>query len=287
MKLPVDFYKYEGLGNNFIVIDRINTFINEKDELLKSQYIKKICCRNFGIGADGLILVLPSTNAIVKMRIFNSDGTEAEMCGNGIRCIGKYLLDQKLVNSDSPFCIETLAGLITITNRKGSDITVDMGKPIFDPLEIPTTMPQSSLGLPKSTLTVGSISLEVSAVGMGNPHLIVHFDDLQNLDLTKLGPILETHKFFPKKTNVHFLKVIDKSHLQIKVWERGCGPTMACGTGACATLVASHLLGYCDSAAEVNLPGGNLYISWPNKESSVFMTGNASLVYKGTFFIKP
>ncbi|WP_320674679.1 diaminopimelate epimerase [Prochlorococcus sp. MIT 1341] len=283
MKSLIKFFKYHGLGNDFILFDYLEEGISDTHYSLNKEFIMRICSRNFGIGADGVIFALPSKNEYdVLMRIFNSDGTEAEMCGNGIRCLTKYLFDKEIISSKPKLSISTLAGPIQVSLTKNKDVSVDMGRPLLKPNSIPTTMPMSEFGLPKTSITLDGMKLNVCSVGMGNPHMIVRFDDLENLQLYTVGPKLESHKFFPLKTNVHFLKVISKTHLQIKVWERGCGETLACGTGACATLVAAHLLGLADNSnVEVSLPGGSLYISWPNRDSSVFMTGSAELVFEG------
>jgi diaminopimelate epimerase len=215
------------------------------------------------------------------MQIFNADGSLAEMCGNGIRCLTRFLAD-----IDGDLCaqrwnIETLAGIICPILQEDGQICVDMGSPFLDPESIPTTLTTGSAGLPQGECHLGDTSLNVAAVGMGNPHVIVPVEDLESIPFENWGQRLEKHQAFPAKTNVHFLKMHSPNQLEIRVWERGSGPTLACGTGACASLVAACLLGLSDDHGDVLLPGGVLQISWPGRRGSVFMTGPAEPVFDG------
>ncbi len=254
-------------------------------ELIKGEpsIIKAVCDRKFGIGADGIILVLnPSAGADVRMQIFNSDGTEAEMCGNGIRCLVKFLLD----NSEVAFRelkVETLAGQMFTEVEKSGDINVDMGAPSFDPPAIPTTLTIGQSGMPEGIIQIDNNRFKVYSLGMGNPHMITYVDDFKFVELKRWGPLLEKNNYFPAYTNVHFVKVISDTQIEVLVWERGCGATLACGTGACACLVTSSLLNLTKDSSQVKLPGGILHISWPKKTGSVKMIGPAKFVFSGVY----
>ena len=277
----IQFSKYQGLGNDFIILEGRRGQLTDSIANPNPDWVRRICDRRFGVGADGVILALPAqAEADLCMRIFNADGTEAEMCGNGIRCLARYLADS---DGDAPgriWSIETLAGMIRPELMADGQLRVDMGPPFLEPETIPTTLMLDN-GLPQGTLLLESDQLKVAAVGMGNPHVVVPVDDLQTIPFDAWGAALETHPVFPAKTNVHFLQVLDRSHLQIRVWERGAGPTLACGTGACATLVAAVLLGLSEQRAEVMLPGGPLLIEWNDRKGSVLMTGPAEAVFDG------
>ncbi len=280
----VNFSKYHGLGNDFVVLDSNQQDLPESILSGESSLIKRICHRNLGLGADGLIISLPPIgDGHIRMRIFNSDGSEAEMCGNGIRCLVKYLLDNKIVKPTKSVHIETLAGLIISTVNKENMIKVDMGQPTFNPSEIPTTLPINEFGIPEGLIDINQEKLRILAVGMGNPHMVIHIKDIRKIPLSKWGGSLEKHRTFPLNTNVHFVEVKSRNELDVLVWERGCGPTLACGTGACASAVASSLLGLCDNNVRVRLPGGELQVEWPSYKSNVYMTGPAQLVYSGQF----
>ncbi len=282
MLVMLQFSKYQGLGNDFVLIDGREGQLSKQVINPDPAWVRKICDRHFGIGADGLILALPPrTDGDLRMQIFNADGSLAEMCGNGIRCLTRFLAD-----IDGDLCaqrwnIETLAGIICPILQEDGQICVDMGSPFLDPESIPTTLTIGSAGLPQGECHLGGTSLNVAAVGMGNPHVIVPVEDLESIPFENWGQKLEKHQVFPAKTNVHFLKIHSPNQLEIRVWERGSGPTLACGTGACASLVAACLLGLSDDHAEVLLPGGVLQISWPGRRGSVFMTGPAEPVFDG------
>ncbi len=280
----VKFFKYHGLGNDFIIIDETQNQTPELIETIKRNFVKRICHRHFGIGADGLIFTLPpQNNNDVRIQIYNSDGSEAEMCGNGVRCIVKFLLDNHKVSKDQDLLIETLAGPIKASVNKNNEISVDMGRPFLDPSQIPTTLKTNLLGVPEGFVEVEDRKLKILGIGMGNPHMIVRVNDLSVIPFENWGKLLEIHPTFPSKTNVHFVEVQSRELLKIQVWERGCGPTLACGTGACASVVAMKIMGYCNSNVKVKLPGGELNIFWPKQESNIIMKGEAKKIYSGRF----
>ncbi len=285
MSKIIDFSKFTGLGNDFIVIDLRNSNFEFLQKEINQNAVIRICDRKFGIGADGIILILPpvENNNHLKMRIFNSDGTEAEMCGNGIRCLLSF--DNHLGNiyPDNKIKVETKSGLCNSSILKDGQIKVDMGKPILNSLLIPTTIEDFKNGLPSTNINIDNITLKVNAVGMGNPHLIVYYHDFENIPLERWGKSLEANSYFPNKTNVHFVNIINRNKIEVKVWERGCGPTLACGTGACACVASTYLNGYTQNSVEVSLPGGLLHIDWPDKNKAIFMTGPALSVYNGSF----
>ncbi|WP_028952044.1 diaminopimelate epimerase [Synechococcus sp. CC9616] len=276
------FSKYQGLGNDFLIVEgrsgQLPSSITQPD----SDWVRLICDRRFGVGADGLILALPAEGEVdLRMRILNADGSEAEMCGNGIRCLARYLADSDGNPPGTIWSIETLAGVIRPQLQSDGQLCVDMGPPFLQPGDIPTTLEMGPRGCPQGAAVVGDDELEIAAVGMGNPHVVVPVQDLQSIPFDRWGHELEQHPLFPAKTNVHFLQIHSSRSLEIRVWERGAGPTLACGTGACATLVAASLLGLCDDSAEVMLPGGPLQISWPDLQGPVLMTGPAEAVFDG------
>jgi len=277
----LQFSKYQGLGNDFLILEgrqgQLPQSVVEPDPV----WVRQLCDRRFGIGGDGVILALPPQGqGDLRMRIFNADGSEAEMCGNGIRCLARFLADS---DGDAPgkrWAIETPAGLIRPELQSDGQLRVDMGAPFLEPSSIPTTLPLVD-GLARGSADLADRALEVAAVGMGNPHVVVPVEDLNAIPFDAWGAALEVHHLFPAKTNVHFLQVHARNRLEIRVWERGAGPTLACGTGACATLVAAVLLGLADDHAEVMLPGGPLQIAWPGRHGAVLMTGPAVAVFDG------
>ncbi len=276
------FSKYHGLGNDFIIFDaRGNNLENILSEN-KADLIQHLCNRNFGIGADGIILILESKNkALVKMRIYNSDGSEPEMCGNGIRCLISFLNDSNEINQLSIIPIETKAGLISTSINGNNCIKVNMGEPILSPEKIPTKLLLNDLSVPNGLITINDQKFNIYAASMGNPHMIVFVKNIEDIPFEDWGPQLEKHTLFPNSTNVHFVELIDQSNIRIKVWERGCGPTLACGTGACACLVVTSILGKTQDRINVYLPGGNLQIEWPDQAGPVYMQGPADKVFSG------
>lgn len=271
------FVKMEGIANDFIVThDTLNA-----DEVILGTIRNNaavLCDRRRGIGADGVICVLPSTKAKFMMRIFNADGSEPEMCGNGIRCFAVYLLQSGLCK-DETVPIETLRGIIT-TTRVEKGIRVDMGAPILAAPQIPTQKISGNVLM--EPLQVDGSEYLVTAVSMGNPHAVVYADNLTDDLVLGVGRKLESHSFFPKKTNVEFIKIVSQNEIQMRVFERGCGETMACGTGACASVVSGILNHKNGNSVTVHLLGGDLFIEWDgNPAHSVFMTGPATAVFKG------
>lgn len=273
----MEFVKMHGLGNDFVVLDHF--FAHPASDY--PALARKLCHRQFGIGGDGLIVVLPSEHADLRMRIFNPDGSEPEMCGNGIRCVARFAYDQGYVRR-STITVETLAGnltlQLTLADGEVRGIRVDMGKPILRAGEIPVLSAGDQVVA--ETLAVDGKTFEFTAVSMGNPHCVIFLEDWRELDFEHFGPLLENHERFPRKTNVEFVKVEGPEELTMKVWERGAGPTLACGTGACASLVASVLNGKTGRRTTIHLPGGDLFIEW-GEDQHVYMTGPATYVFQG------
>ncbi|MDE6357417.1 MAG: diaminopimelate epimerase [Eubacteriales bacterium] len=273
------FTKMQGLGNDYVYVNCFEENVENPNELAK-----KISDRHFGVGSDGLILILPSKVADCKMRMFNWDGSESEMCGNGIRCVGKFVHDKGIIDKDE-ITVETLAGIKTITltldeNNKTTMLTVNMGEPIFNPEEIPVISNEEIV----KNLKIKALDKEFTftCVSMGNPHAITFVEDVDNFDVEKYGKVLETDKHFPKRANIEFVQILDEKNLKMRVWERGSGETFACGTGTCATVVASFLNNKCGRKdIKVELLGGNLYISWNEEDNNVYMTGPAEFVFEG------
>lgn len=253
--------------------------------LLTPAQAEKMCDRNFGIGGDGVIFALPGEGgADYGMRIINSDGSEPEMCGNGIRCMAKFVAALEGRTAPHIYTISTLAGPIVPALTPGGLVAVDMGEPILDGPKVPTTLPTDASGrVVGAPLEVAGRRWEVTCVSMGNPHAIVFVDSLDEADLplATIGPLFERNAAFPARTNTEFVKVLSRTHLQMRVWERGAGPTLACGTGACALLVAGVLNGLCERRATVSLPGGDLEIEWREADNRITMTGPAEPAYTG------
>jgi diaminopimelate epimerase len=274
------FTKMHGLGNDFIIIATEASLPEQASELAI-----RYCDRNFGIGADGLVFILPTANADFMMRIINSDGSESEQCGNAIRCVAKYVYDRKLTNK-TELTVETLGAgaqnLQLTLNAAGKveSVRVDMGAPILDGLKVPTTITMNPVL--RQPIEVDGHTFEFTAVSMGNPHCVIYVDDAVGMDLQQWGPKLENHPMFPRKINVEFATVKSRDYVDMRVWERGAGPTLACGTGACATLVSSVLNGLTDRTATISLKGGNLHIEWNEADDHLYMTGPASEVFTGS-----
>lgn len=273
----MNFVKMHGLGNDFIIV-RAKSW-EEAGQLQRCS--AAWCDRHFGIGADGLLVIGPDPELDMFMRIFNSDGSEAEMCGNGIRCVAVYARRCGLADKDC-LAVRTLAGPrfpeIFPENGQLNKVRVDMGEPVLQRQFIPMQGEGSNVGV---ELEAGGESFLATAVSMGNPHCIVLVEDATTVPLEKWGPLLEKHQLFPAATNVEFVQVLNTGELLVKVWERGAGITQACGTGACASLVAAHLNGRVDRQAVVHLPGGDLHIEWRQNDNRVYMTGPAVEVFKG------
>ncbi len=273
----MEFTKMHGLGNDFIIVEA-----SSFQEAQKFQaYTQQLCDRHFGIGADGLIIIGNDEDQDVFMRIYNSDGSEPEMCGNGIRCIALYARRYGLVDKDH-FSVKTLAGprFPQIYQEGGQEwVRVDMGEPELELQKIPVSGHGSNAAIPLPGLGQDFV---FTAVSMGNPHCIIYVDDIDSVPLSVWGPQIETNEMFPEKINVEFVKVIDEGELEAVVWERGAGITLACGTGACAILVASVLNGKSQRKATVRLPGGELVIEWNEQDNHVYMSGPAVEVFRGT-----
>ncbi|OPY58006.1 MAG: Diaminopimelate epimerase [Pelotomaculum sp. PtaU1.Bin035] len=276
----MNFTKVQGLGNDFILINCFKEEVNPRDF---PWLAAKMCDRHFGIGADGLVPLLPSNTADINMRIFNSDGSEAEMCGNVIRCAAKYCYEHGIVNKDK-IRVETLAGIIVpeliIENSRVRLVRVDMGEPRLDRSEIPMEGPPGRVI--DELLEVGGVAYRVTAVSMGNPHCVIFVPDIDLVPMHVAGPQLEIHHVFPRKTNVEFVQVLNRKEIKMKVWERGAGETMACGTGACATVVACVLNGHTERRVTVRLKAGDLLIEW-EADNRIYMTGPAEEVFTGYY----
>jgi diaminopimelate epimerase len=276
----IKFTKMHGLGNDYVYIDAINQKI--QNELKLAQFVSN---RHFGIGADGLILICESKVADFKMRMFNSDGSEAEMCGNGIRCVGKFVYD-KGFTSKTTVTIETLAGIKTlklnIKDKKVETVRVDMGEPILEADKIPVISKEE----PVKNLELGAENrkFKFTCVSMGNPHAITIVENTKEFEVERYGKILEVDKAFPKKANIEFAQVIDKENIKMRVWERGAGETLACGTGACATAVACNLLNLTGRKVNIELLGGILNIEWNENDNHIYMTGPAVTVFDGELY---
>jgi len=277
----IEFTKMHGLGNDYVYINCINS-CNEKLEKNPTEVARYISDRHFGVGSDGIVLIMPSEIADFRMRMFNSDGSEAEMCGNAIRCVGKYLYDNKITEK-TVISIETLAGIkvldMTVKDGKVELVTVDMGEPILVPKDVPINSEKDRF-ISEPVEIDGKI-YKVTGVSMGNPHAITYVDDVDSFPLEVVGPKMETHPLFPRKINAEFVQVIDRNTLKMRVWERGAGETMACGTGASAVLVASVLNDVSERKATVKLLGGDLIIEWNENDNHVYMTGPATTVFEG------
>ncbi len=272
------FSKMHGIGNDYVYVNCFKETVENPEAV--SIFVSD---RRFGIGSDGLILIMPSDKADFRMRIFNADGSEAMMCGNGTRCVGKYVYDHGMTNK-TDITLETNSGIkylkLFVKDGKVDSVTVDMGKAILKPRDIPV---DSDLDLfVAQPVEVAGKEYKITAVSMGNPHAIVYVDDVDSLDLEKIGSDFENHKLFPNRVNTEFIKVIDDKTLQMRVWERGSGETFACGTGACASVVSSVLNNYCkyDEEVLVHLRGGDLRITY-RKDGTVMMTGPATQVFDG------
>lgn len=276
----IEFVKMHGLGNDYLYIN----CIKNREPLFPEELAKRLSNRHFGVGADGIILVCNSKIADFKMRIFNSDGSEAEMCGNGIRGFAKYVYDYNLIDKNE-FKIETLAGirkvkLNTLNKSITENITVDMGEPILHPVRIPV-LTREEPPIKDLKIVIKNKIFTITCVSMGNPHAIIRLHNLEDINIKEYGPLIENRSEFPKRTNVEFIEIKDRSRIKMKVWERGAGETLACGTGACASTVASVLNGYTERKVVVELLGGELEVEWNEEDSHVYMTGPATTVFRG------
>lgn len=278
--MKIEFFKMHGCGDDFICIDYIKNLVIPKDI---STTAIKLCNRHFGIGGDGIVLILPSEVADCKIRIFNSDGSEESMCGNAIRCVAKYIYDKKYVENVN-IKIETLNDIKNLSieehNNAISECKADMGKPLFNPKLIPAISTKELIINEK--ILIDNVVYYITCLFMGNPHCVVFVEDLENLDLNKIGPLFERNNRFPNRINVDFVKVLNNNEISIRAWERGSGETISSGTGACAAVVASILNNYCDYGTEiiVHLIGGILTVKYI-KDYNVYLKGPAEFIYEG------
>jgi len=273
--VSLTFSKMHGLGNDFVVIDAIRQQVS-----LSAEDVRFIAHRRFGVGCDQVLLVeTPQTDKTdFRYRIFNADGGEVEQCGNGARCFARFVLDEGLTDK-TEIPVETASGIIVLRVLEDGQITVNMGIPVLDPLEIPFQAEQKAITY---DLDVQGQHLEIAAISMGNPHAVLQVENVQTAPVNELGTLIEAHPRFPNRVNVGFMEIVDSGSIKLRVFERGAGETMACGTGACAAVVAGRLQGLLDETVRVELPGGQLVISWAGPGQSVMMTGPATHVFRGT-----
>ena len=274
----IKFTKMHGLGNDYVYID-----CTEEQKIKNiSSLAQFISNRHFGVGSDGLILICNSDIADFKMRMLNYDGTEAEMCGNGIRCVGKFVYDKGLTKKDN-ITVETLAGIkklkFNIKEGNVETVEVDMGEPILEPDKIPVISEEAIVKNLK--IKARENEFKFTCVSMGNPHAITIVDNTKDFNIEKYGPVLEKDEHFPRRANIEFIELVDKNNIKMRVWERGAGETLACGTGACASVVACALNGYIENEANVELLGGTLKIRWDKENNHIYMTGPATTVFEG------
>ena len=279
--MQLHFTKMEGIGNDYIYFDGINQEIP-----MDKEFIMKISDRHFGIGSDGMIVILPSDQYDFKMRMFNLDGSEAMMCGNGIRCVAKYVYDFNLTDKDV-ITVETLSGIKTlklnVENGKVKTVRVNMGAPILECDKVPVKYDDEKMI--NKPVKVDGKTFNITCVSMGNPHAVTFINDTDNLEIEKIGPKFENNEIFPDKVNTEFIQIIDKKTVKMRVWERGSGETFACGTGACACVVASVLNRLTENKVTVKLLGGELEIEYNQDENTVYMTGPARVVFTGEYDI--
>jgi diaminopimelate epimerase len=273
--MAIRFTKMHGIGNDFVMLDGISQHLQ-----LKPRDIRRLADRHLGIGCDQVLIVEPPGRPDVdfRYRIFNPDGSEAEQCGNGARCFARFVRHRRLT-SKRLITIETNAGITRLRVLDRERVEVDMGRPVLEPAEIPFLRPGRA---PAYELTVDGRSLTIGAVSMGNPHAVLRVDDVDSCDLARLGPAIESHGDFPKRTNAGFMQVLARDAIRLRVYERGAGETLACGSGACAAVVWGRLQGWLDARVTVNLPGGKLSLQWEGDDAPVFMAGPTAIVFEGT-----
>ena len=274
------FTKMQGLGNDYVYVNCLKEKVESPSEMAR-----RVSDRHFGVGSDGLILICPSECADFEMKMYNADGSRGEMCGNGIRCVGKYVYDYGLTDQ-TEISVETLGGIkhlsLTVEEGKVALVKVDMGSPIFVPEQIPVKVEgDHAVNVP---IGVDGDEYRMTCVSMGNPHAVVYLDDIQNMEIEKIGSKFEHHPCFPNRVNTEFARVLDRETVEMRVWERGSGETLACGTGACAVAVASMVNGLTEDCVTVQLLGGNLKIEWDREKNVVYMTGPATVVFDGELY---
>ncbi len=273
------FTKMHGLGNDYVYMDCTKSGVPDNVSDL-AQFVSN---RHFGVGSDGLILICASDTCDFKMKMYNADGSEAQMCGNGIRCVGKFVYDKGLTNKTN-ITVETLAGVkvlqLNIKNGKVETVKVDMGEPILEAIKIPVIADEKEV-VKNLKITALDKEFKFTCVSMGNPHAITIIEDVDSFNVEKYGSILEIDRHFPEKANIEFIQIIDRNTVKMRVWERGSGETFACGTGACATTVACILNGFIEDEVTVKLLGGDLNIKWNKEDNHIYMTGPATTVFEG------
>lgn len=277
------FTKMHGLGNDYVYV---NMFAENLADVDLPELARRVSDRNFGIGGDGLILIMPSQHADFRMRVFNNDGSEAKNCGNGLRCVSKYVYDHGLISKTS-FTVETLGGIVVPVVEVGADgkvsrVTIDMGEPRLMRESIPMAGAAQSRCV-EQPITVKGRTFTMTAVSMGNPHAVLFVDQVKEEDVTEYGPLIEWHEWFPERANVEFIQVLNRQEILFRVWERGTGVTLACGTGACAAAVAAILSDKTERTVTVHLKGGDLVIEWRPSDHHVYMTGSATEVFQGEY----
>lgn len=284
MAAALRFTKMQGIGNDYVYVNGFEEHVDNPAEVAR-----KISDRHFGVGSDGLVLILPSDKADVRMRMFNADGSESEMCGNAVRCVGKYVFDHG-IHAKDVIHVETGAGIKIVSllfdaNGAACGATVDMGEPELVPARVPVQAPAGVQRFVSEPVEVDGQTHEITAVSMGNPHAVLFMEGIDALDLPHIGPAFEHHPLFPNRTNTEFVEVVSPTKVRMRVWERGAGETLACGTGACAVTVACVLNGHTGRRVQVELKGGELDIHWDESDNHVYMTGGAVTVFAGEYLI--
>ena len=275
------FTKMQGAGNDYVYINGFSEKMSQED---KPDWVRKVSDRHFGIGSDGAIFINPSDMADFEMEMYNADGTRSEMCGNGMRCVGKFVYDKGLTDK-TQFTVVSAGKIkyldLTVENGKATQIKVNMGEPILEAAQVPVVSENEQVIDEPIYISETGETYHMTCVSMGNPHAVVFMEDVEQLAIEKIGPYFENHKRFPNRTNTEFVKVLDRNNVQMRVWERGTGETLACGTGCCATAVACILNGYTDDEVTVHVLGGKIKIFWNREENVVYMTGPAETVFEG------
>ena len=275
------FTKMQGAGNDYVYINGFSEKMSQED---KPDWVRKVSDRHFGIGSDGAIFINPSDVADFEMEMYNADGTRSEMCGNGMRCVGKFVYDKGLTDK-TQFTVVSAGKIkyldLTVENGKATQIKVNMGEPILEAAQVPVVSENEQVIDEPIYISETRETYHMTCVSMGNPHAVVFMEDVEQLAIEKIGPYFENHKRFPNRTNTEFVKVLDRNNVQMRVWERGTGETLACGTGCCATAVACILNGYTDDEVTVHVLGGKIKIFWNREENVVYMTGPAETVFEG------
>ena len=275
------FTKMQGAGNDYVYINGFSEKMSQED---KPDWVRKVSDRHFGIGSDGAIFINPSDVADFEMEMYNADGTRSEMCGNGMRCVGKFVYDKGLTDK-TQFTVVSAGKIkyldLTVENGEATQIKVNMGEPILEAKQVPVVSDNEEVIDEPIYISEVDATYNMTCVSMGNPHAVVFMDDVDNLAIEKIGPYFENHVRFPNRTNTEFVKVLDRNNVQMRVWERGTGETLACGTGCCATAVACILNGYTDDEVTVHVLGGKIKIFWDRESNLIYMTGPAETVFEG------